>query len=189
MRRLLVVRHCESTGQAAEAALSERGHEQAEALASWLARHPIDRVIASPYRRAIDSIAPFARASGLAVEVDEDLREHRLADPPIAEWREAVAHCFEDATFRAPGGESAAETLGRARRAIDAACANGARLPVLASHGQLLSLLLHSLGGRFGFAGWTGMTNPDVFLLEERGEAGFGWTRLYEDPSPPPRLE
>jgi len=181
MRRLLLVRHCESTGQAPEAALSERGHEQAETLASFLARQPIDRVIASPYRRAIDSIAPFARAKGLAIEIDEDLREHRLADPPIAAWRDAVARCFEDTAFRAPGGESAAETLGRARRAIDAACVDGTRLPVLASHGQLLSLLLHSLDGRFGFAGWTRMTNPDVFLLEERSENEFGWTRIHED--------
>lgn len=184
MRRLLLMRHCESTGQAPDATLSERGHEQARALAHFLAHHPIDRVIASPYRRAVESIAPFARAAGLAIEVDEDLREHRLADPPIAAWRDAVARCFEDETFRAPGGESAAETLWRARRAIDAACVDGTRLPVLASHGQLLSLLLHSLDGRFGFAGWTRMTNPDVFLLEERSGGGFGWTRLYEVPSP-----
>ncbi len=31
MKRLLLIRHCESTGQAPDAPLSERGHEQAQA--------------------------------------------------------------------------------------------------------------------------------------------------------------
>lgn len=189
MKRLLLVRHCESSGQAADAPLTERGHAQAAALAVALARHPIDRVIASPYRRAVESIAPFARAAGLPVEIDDNLREHRLADPPIEAWRDAVARCFEDEAFRAPGGESGAETLARAWRAVDAARASGARLPVLASHGQILSHLLRAIDGRFGFEEWSRMTNPDVFRIELRDDGRFGWTRIYEVPSPPPRLE
>lgn len=188
-QRFLLVRHCESSGQAPDAALSDRGRAQAEALATFLARHPVDRVITSPYRRAVESIAPFARAAGLAIEIDENLREHRLADPPIEEWRDAVKRCFADESFRAPGGESGGETLARAWRAMEAACTSGARLPVLASHGQILSHLLRSIDGRFGYDAWGRMTNPDVFAIERRADGRFTWTRLYEDPSPPPRLE
>lgn len=187
--QILLVRHCESSGQAPDAPLTERGRAQAEALAAFLARHPIDRVIASPYRRAVESIEPFARTAGLAIETDENLREHRLADPPIEAWRDAVARCFADEAFRAPGGESGAESLARARCAVEAVRASGARLPLLASHGQILSHLLRSIDGRFGFDDWGRMTNPDVFRIDVRSDGGFAWVRLYEDPSPPPRLE
>jgi broad specificity phosphatase PhoE len=43
-QRFLLVRHCESSGQAADAALTERGLQQAQALAEFLAVHPVDRM-------------------------------------------------------------------------------------------------------------------------------------------------
>src|ERR1041385_6288992 len=39
--------------------LSPRGHEQAAALAKWLARHPLNAVYASPMKRVQQTLAPF----------------------------------------------------------------------------------------------------------------------------------
>jgi 2,3-bisphosphoglycerate-dependent phosphoglycerate mutase len=60
MSEILLMRHCESSGQAPAAALTERGRAQARSLAAFLAAHPVDHLISSPYLRARETIAPFA---------------------------------------------------------------------------------------------------------------------------------
>ena len=40
--------------------LSPNGHEQAAALAKWLARQPLHAVYASPMKRVQQTLAPFA---------------------------------------------------------------------------------------------------------------------------------
>jgi 2,3-bisphosphoglycerate-dependent phosphoglycerate mutase len=178
-QRFLLVRHCESSGQAADAALTERGLQQAQALAEFLAVHPIDRIVSSPYLRARSTIEPFARRTGLPVELCDDLVEHRLSAEPIAEWRSCVARTFEDASFRAPGGDSAAETLARAWTGIRSALVAESRLPVVVAHGQLISLVLQSIDARFGYAEWESLTNPDVHRVESREGGGFAFRRIW----------
>jgi 2,3-bisphosphoglycerate-dependent phosphoglycerate mutase len=167
---LLLVRHCAASGQEPEAALTLEGVQQAERLAERLAREPIDRVVSSPYRRAIDSIAPLAARRGLDVEVDPRLAERRMSAQPIDHWRDLVRRSFDEPDLRAPGGESARETLVRGRAALDDVIAGAHRLPVVVSHGQLLALLLHELVPGFGYAGWESLRNPDVFRVA--GEPG-----------------
>jgi len=170
---LLAVRHCESEGQAPEAALTAAGRAQADRLAEALSAQGIVRIVSSPYRRARDSIAPLADRLRLPVELDERLAEHRLSPQPIDAWREHVARAFVDLDARAPGGDSPRETLARAWAALHDALATPGALIV--SHGQLLGLVLHRIDGRFGFAGWQAMTNPDVFRFERTagGELRF----------------
>jgi len=178
--RLVLVRHCESTGQAPEAPLSEAGTAQARALAERLARLPIDCAVSSPYRRACATLEPFALRAGLRLETDERWAERRLSPEPIDGWREVVERSFEEPDFRVPGGESGSEVKERARNALDAVFARGAGLPVVASHGQLIALLLHSIDGRFGFAGWSSLRNPDVFLLERSAAGVLSFRRLAD---------
>jgi len=114
-----------------------------------------------------------ARRLGLTIEVDERLAERRLSPRPIDDWRGHVARSFEDLDARAAGGESGREALVRAWAAVQDALETPGTLIV--SHGQLLSLVLHRIDGRFGFAGWQAMTNPDVFRFERTagGELRF----------------
>jgi len=159
--RALLVRHCESSGQAPDAPLTTRGSVQAEALAEFLAPRTIGRILSSPYLRARQSIEPLARKAGLELEIDARLAERNLSPRPIDGWREVVRRSFEDPGFSVHWGESGAETLARGlaaiRPALDAA-ADG--LVVIASHGQLLSLVMHSIDPGFGFAGWKALSNP-----------------------------
>jgi 2,3-bisphosphoglycerate-dependent phosphoglycerate mutase len=169
---VLLVRHCESTGQAPDAPLSAEGYRQAEALASRLLRSPVDLIVSSPFRRARETIEPFALRGGLQVQVDDRLAERRLASPPVPDWRDYVRRSFDEPDLRAPGGESGAETLARGRAAIDAVLAGGHRLAVVVSHGQLLSLVIDSVSSDFGYAGWASLRNPDVYRLSD-GPSGM----------------
>jgi probable phosphoglycerate mutase len=93
---LLWVRHGEperiapGSGVPADPPLTARGREQAERLAAWLSFEPIDRVLSSPQRRAIETAAPIARTHGLEVEVVEGLVEYDAASDsyiPMEELR------------------------------------------------------------------------------------------------------
>lgn len=55
--------------------LSERGHEQAEQAAAFLAERDIGHVVASPLERARETAQPLADRLGLAVAIDERLIE------------------------------------------------------------------------------------------------------------------
>ena len=79
---LLWIRHGEperiapGTGVRADPSLTERGREQAQRLADWLAYEQIDAVLASPMRRAVDTAAPIAAALGIEIEIVEGLIEY-----------------------------------------------------------------------------------------------------------------
>jgi 2,3-bisphosphoglycerate-dependent phosphoglycerate mutase len=179
MAQALLVRHCESLSPAPDAGLTPRGHTQAELLAERLAAHPIDHIVSSPYLRARLTVAPLSSRAGLCVHIDERLAERRLSSEPVHNWRELVQRSFSDADHRLPGGESGAETLSRGLAAISAVLSVGYRLPVVVSHGQLLSLVLHSINPEFGYEGWQSLQIPDVLLLEVNGERS-AFSRIAE---------
>lgn len=62
-------------GGRAPHALSERGRAQAEALATRFAACALAAVVTSPVRRAVETAAPIAARSGLALERDAAFNE------------------------------------------------------------------------------------------------------------------
>lgn len=126
MLTLILTRH----GQAAEAdvmlggqldlALLPRGREEAEALARRLSGVRIDRFIASPMLRAIETAQTIAR--GRPVEVDERLRELDYGRWESLTYAEIDAHDPElrtrwehdPAATHSPGGESGDDVAARA---------------------------------------------------------------------------
>ena len=55
--------------------LTSRGRGQAREIAGALAGEGIERVVASPYRRAIQTADTVARALGVPLSIDPDVRE------------------------------------------------------------------------------------------------------------------
>jgi 2,3-bisphosphoglycerate-dependent phosphoglycerate mutase len=169
-RRLYIVRHARATGQEPDAPLTADGQQQAERLAELLAERGIDRIMSSPYRRAVATIAPLARRLGLPVATDARLVERVLSATPLPDWEDRLRVAFTDPDLRLPGGESGREAQGRARAVLDDVLRSPARTPLLVSHGNLITLLLQHFDPRFGFDAWRALTNPDVFVIT-MGEA------------------
>ena len=184
-RRLLLVRHCTSSGPRPDDPLSEAGLSEAAALADFLSGRGIDAAVSSAYRRARQSIEPFAARAGLALRVDPRLNERMLSSGPggawrsTDNWREVVRDSFDDPDLRAPGGETAREVLRRAWAALNETLDDSYSLPVVASHGQLMALVLTSLDPSFGFIGWESLSNPDVYLLQEAENGRMTFERLW----------
>jgi 2,3-bisphosphoglycerate-dependent phosphoglycerate mutase len=164
MAKLILVRHCESSGQAPEAPLTEAGARAADELADRLARLAPDAVYSSPYLRALSTIAPFAERAGLTVVEDARLHERVLAPGPLDDWLDQIRRSYEDVDHRAAaGGETLREVAARGCAALADIAAAGHRLPVAVSHGNLISAILRAADPAFGFEDWRGLRNPDLF--------------------------
>ena len=174
------MRHCQATGQLPEDPLTEVGFEQADALSEFLADKQVDVVVSSAFKRARQTIEPFAAATGLTPIVDTRLNERTLSDGPLENWRDVIRGSFVDPDLRAPGGESGREVLARGWACLNELLDGGHNLPLAVSHGNLLSLVLNSVDPAFGgYAGWESLSNPDVFLLYDTGEGRLAFQRLW----------
>jgi broad specificity phosphatase PhoE len=152
--RLWIVRHGESAGNVArdeahsagaervilsgrdvDVPLSNRGEEQAKALGDYFADARRDRpdvLLASPYRRAMQTAEIFRQAGGShgspAIRVDERLREKEFGildglttsgvstlEPDQAQFRALLGKFYH----RPPGGESWCDVIFRLRSVLN----------------------------------------------------------------------
>ena len=162
-RRLWLVRHGESTWNASglvqghlDPGLSGSGREQADRCARSLAAGPRADVAlyASDLRRALETAAPIAKALGLAVRVEPELRERSLGD---AEGRpnallDTTRSGIEggrvvDADSAPDGGESVRQLYERAVRCASRILSTHGGDVVFVCHGGVVRVLLAWLDG------------------------------------------
>jgi len=152
---LLWVRHAEperiapGTGVPADPRLTTRGREQAERLAAWLALEPIDVVLSSPQRRAIETAEPVARAHGLGVRIVEGLVEYDVQSDsyiPMEELRATgdpqLAAMYEG-RWEDFGAESTETFRSRVAATLDeVVAAHPGRRVVAVCHGGVINVAL-----------------------------------------------
>ena len=105
MPKLLLIRHCQSTGTHPDAPLSEAGAQAAEALITRLQDLAADAIYSSPYERAQATVRPFAISAGLSIRLDDRFRERVLSDGDLEDRWAHVRRSFAEPDFRALGGE------------------------------------------------------------------------------------
>lgn len=176
-RTIYLVRHCAASGQAPDAPLTGDGRETAHALAAALCGFGIQRILSSPYRRAVETAQPLAERLGLPVTADARLVERVLTPTPVPDWRERLVASFTDLDLRIDGGESGREAMRRGCAVLSEVLEHPDRVTVVITHGNLLTLLLKSLDRTVGFAEWERMSNPDVYRVDYQ-EAGAVVQRL-----------
>jgi len=162
---IYLVRHCHAMGQEPDAPLTVEGREQSLRLSSFLAQRGIVRIVSSPFKRAVDSACPLAETLGLSIEIDERLAERRLGLVDNGDWLSALESSFRDLNLCLPGGESSLAAQSRGAAVIEDVFL-GTRLPAAVfSHGNILSLIAHSIDDNLGFDFWRSLSNPDVFEI------------------------
>lgn len=147
---LYLVRHGESAGnlnlglrRSDDPPLTERGRAQAARAAAALADLGIEEVCSSPLRRARETAAVIAAASGLAPRVVEGFAEvdmGALSDSEAPEDRAERQAIFSawlagDRVRAFPGGEDFAAVVRRVR--------DGLRMIAAASPGRRIALVTH----------------------------------------------
>lgn len=165
------MRHCKAVGQEPNAPLTSEGKMQAIALTHLLSGFGIERVISSPFTRAYRSIAPLAEHLCLAIEIDNRLAERVLCGTPLADWQERLAESFTNLDLCLDGGESSRTAMARGIAVIDEALQQKADTIAIATHGNLMALILKHFDDRIGYAEWQKLSNPDVYRVDFLNDA------------------
>ncbi|KAB2334531.1 histidine phosphatase family protein [Cytobacillus depressus] len=179
MKKIYVIRHCEAEGQPPESMLTDKGIQQAFDLAEFFSETKIDRIISSPYKRAIDSIQPLANQLNVEIEINRNLAERVLSTINLSDWLEKLRATFEDMDVKFAGGESSREAMKRIVEVVEEIFNGINENTIIVTHGNLMSLLLMHFNKNFGFNDWENLSNPDVFLLKNEGNK-VSLERLWE---------
>jgi 2,3-bisphosphoglycerate-dependent phosphoglycerate mutase len=170
---LYFVRHAKAEGQEVSAALTEAGVAQANKLVDFFANKPIEKIYASPFKRAIDTITPLADYLGIPITIDDRLSERVLSGVPLEDWQVKLKQSFEDFDLEFEGGESHSSGMLRAASIIEELLTFKSNHIILVSHGNLTTLLIRYFNDSFGYEDLMEMSNPDVFELVVSDEEVF----------------
>lgn len=200
VRHALPVRRISADGTPADPPLSELGRAQADALAGWLATERIDRLYASPLRRARETAAPLAERLGLAVELEPRVAEYdRHSDTyvPLEDLRELDYEAWRDFMSR---GYPEGMDLEEFRHGVVTACdeiirSNPGRRVVVVCHGGVINTwAAHVVGLGFKLFFNPGYTSINRFLASSEGVRSVGSLNevphlrgLADAPAPPTR--
>lgn len=198
-RILILLRHARTQANAegrfqgrSDPALDDFGRAQAEAVGRALRdRWGVDRVVASPRRRVLETVA-LAGLDSAPVTVDDRWREidfGRYEGQPMADLSDLMTTWSADPEFAPPDGESLTALHRRVGEALaDVEGPAASSNVVVVSHATpVKSATAHLLGGdaamimrsRVGLASVTAFEpSPDGLVLTE-----FNWT---VPPEPPP---
>jgi len=185
MRRVLLVRHCQSQANAegriegkGDSPLSAEGRAQAESVAAFIAARGLDdvRLVASSQARAIATARAIGAACGWEHIEDHRIREGELGWMEDLPYTEVGKHMAErgvkelDANLH--GGESLAVVGERFWEALSHALDDHAGPLVLVSHGYAIQALLRRLDPNVAVPRFIG--NGDVVEIWLEGGALVG---------------
>lgn len=208
MARLILVRHGQTRSNvhglldtaAPGADLTPLGRQQAQAVVDVLAGERIDRVVASPLARTVQTATPIAEERGLGLGTHSGLREILAGDLELLSDRDAHRTYLHTAFAWAKGDLSAAmpgrpETgsgfFERYDDAVEAAL-DGVDTALCVSHGAAIRTWASSRGvnvdGDFGAE--HGLPNTGVVILDRDGSGSWrvdAWTdRRFPAPDDDP---
>jgi 2,3-bisphosphoglycerate-dependent phosphoglycerate mutase len=180
---LFLIRHAQSHPSTelhhSEWPLSAVGRGQAARLAEMLGILKIEVVFSSPFIRCRQTIEPFVSRGGLALYVNEDLRERLVTKQIIDGFDKIWRRSWEDFDYTLPGCESSAAAQRRFVEAVQRiAESNRGRTIGISSHGAVIALFLNWIDAGVGIRDAEELTNPDVIKVEWDGE-GYLWDRRF----------
>jgi 2,3-bisphosphoglycerate-dependent phosphoglycerate mutase len=178
-RKIYIIRHCEAEGQSFDSVLTKNGFGQATELSKFFSQFQIDRIISSPFLRAIQSIQPLATKLNIEIEIQNQLSERTLSSENLLDWFDKLKATYVDMELKYEGGESSHEAMNRIVKVVEKVFLDEAENTVIVTHGNLLSLLLKYINQNFGFEDWRNLSNPDVFLIKSENNV-LTYDRLWK---------
>ncbi|MCP2036697.1 histidine phosphatase family protein [Planococcus liqunii] len=169
---LYLVRHAHSdyTPDEKSRPLSPKGAKDARKVAVVLSKEGVDRVISSPYKRAIQTVEGISREINPEINQWEGFRERLLSTGPVADFQAAVAKVWEEEHFAFEGGESNQQARARGVKEIKKVLQQyaGERIAI-GTHGNILALILSHFDSCYGIEFWRQLEMPDIYCLSFDG--------------------
>jgi len=181
MTTIYLVRHAHAEWSPDEnRPLSERGRASAVILGELLSTSPIRAIYSSSARRALETVELLAHRLQLEPVKVADLRERELLVKAEMDFETVVKAAWLAPESASVGSESnvmaQARGLAAIRKIVDEQAGGHS---VVATHGNLLALILNGLKPTFGFEFWRALTFPDVYELRFQRASLVNVRRLW----------
>lgn len=181
-----MIRHAQSQPSAkrhhSEWPLSAVGEGQATGLSGLLKRLNIEIIVSSPFARCLQTLAPFASAAGMTIDIDEGLRERLISEQLVKDFDKIWRRSWEDFDYALPGCESSAEAQVRFVAAVRRLRESHRGKTIgIGAHGNVIALFLNWIDGNTGRSVADKLTNPDVIKIVYAGDH-YEWDRQFELP-------
>ena len=153
MKTLYFVRHCAPDKTVREdriRPLTEQGKADAQRLTERFQGVDVDRVVSSPYLRAVDTVQGIAQMRELTVDTDADLRE-RTVGTWVEDFDTFARAQWSDLDYALPDGESLNAVMKRNLAALARLLAHPAETTVIGTHGTALCTLIRAFDADFGY--------------------------------------
>ncbi|MBE5804103.1 MAG: histidine phosphatase family protein [Clostridiales bacterium] len=158
--------------------LSAKGMEDRHKVTRLLADLPVDAVLSSPFRRAVDTVKPLADSRGLPIRTVEAFRERRVDSCWIEDFNSFCQAQWADFDFRLTDGESLREVQARNVAALRAVLREySGQTVVIGSHGTALSTIINRYDPAFGYEAFRQIRGlmPWVVRFTFEGEGFLAW--------------
>ena len=144
---IFLLRHAETKSNeqgalssSADDVLTEYGLAQADSIVSELENLKIKSILSSPYPRALQTVAPFAQASGLKVQVHSCLAEGQLVLDHLTRTEEPR---YERSSSYPVYNETKEQFIGRARQAANLLLNRLESRILVVTHGHMIRELIN----------------------------------------------
>jgi 2,3-bisphosphoglycerate-dependent phosphoglycerate mutase len=180
--KVYLVRHAHADWQPDEMRpLSESGRAAAQTIAGLLSAIPVAAIYSSPSQRSIETVESLAQCLGIRVDAVSELRERRLPVLPAGDFERVVREAWRVPTRAPADGESNAVAQIRGLTAVRRFIRRHAgQHLVVATHGNLLALILNGFNPSYGYEFWRELSFPDVYELEFEATALIRVRRIWE---------
>jgi len=178
---IFLVRHAHSTYTPEELTrpLSEKGFKDAEKISKILLNEDIHIVLASPYKRAIQTVEGVAKHINTEVITQDALKERKIAEDPVEDFQSAMTKLWTDFEFTFEGGES---NLVAQKRGIDALSRvlnkyDGKNVAI-GTHGNIMVLIMNYFDNKYDYDFWQNLSMPDIYKLSFQDNMFIGAERI-----------
>lgn len=170
-KTVYLVRHAEpnyDNHDDATRELTAKGLQDCQLLVNFFDQKPIDKIVSSPYKRAVDTIQPVADQLGLPIDLVADFRERKIDDVWIEDFKTFTANQWQDFVYKhSDSGESLAEVQDRTIAALTDLLENSrAEYLIISSHGTAISTMINHYNPNFGLADFERIKALMPFVIE-----------------------
>jgi 2,3-bisphosphoglycerate-dependent phosphoglycerate mutase len=176
------VRHANSsyTPDELNRPLSDKGFKDAEKVTKLLSQESITKVIASPYKRAIQTIEGTANHFNLKISIEEGFKERRLAEGAVENVDEVILKYWENFNYYLPMGESGYFAQERGIKALENILNiyDGENV-VVGTHGNIMVLMMNYYDKKYNYDFWCNLEMPDIYKLSFEDKKFLNAERIW----------
>lgn len=155
MTVIYFIRHAEPNYENRNDAMREltpKGLEDRKLVTEFLSDKKIDKVVSSPYKRSVDTVADFADRYGFETECIYDLRERKVNSVWIDDFAAFSKRQWSDFNYKLSDGEALGEVQNRNIAALNKLLTDYKDKNIaIGTHATALSTIINYYNKAFGY--------------------------------------